>query len=359
MSAIVGFDFGNYGKKLLFSQRGNRYYGLSYVVALSSSDWKGILARNNDAIPEGYIVLGNKPYAVGDTAKRHAPHQPQGADRYVRGYYDVGFVYAVTEALKTANIPELDVITTFAPRDVEVAPRLQKDLILARFQGKSRFGDFDFTPTAHSVSDEPIGGFYDYVLTNEGTVNSTLNLKGLAVGILDIGGLTIDGAAVDGFKVDPSSLLSHAGFGANRAIDGMEKGLRKKFPKEFNSKPLARERLEQAIRTGFWGNGQFALDCQDIAKEQRNALLSAASDLLYEMGGVRQYDVLIGTGGGFALIYDEFIAKFANKIQVEMADDRIENLPFANAIGACKILHAKRVTSSQGVAKVNKGAKNA
>ncbi len=351
MNKIIGFDYGNAWAKLQSSD-GAWFLFPSYVAQLSAGEWQALLARNNNAIPEGYIQVGKGFYAVGHTAKAHKPYQLAGVDRYVPEVYGVAFAFSLTEAYKSNVVPAYELVTTFAPRIVSQSIASQRAVMGKALKVTTRFGEVVLKAEEHFTTDEPLGGFYNLVLTNQGERNKTVNLSGKRVLVLDGGGNTQDAAAIDGFQVDYSSLTSIANAGANFVLASMEEGLRQMY--QFNNAPLDRVRLEQAIRTGYWGNGQFAKPCQELAQEQRNILLSNMNSLIYEMGGIDGYDVAVLTGGASGLVFDDFVAMYGNRIEIELAAP-IEHLARANAWGAVKVQLAYRLREGKKAGKLVKG----
>jgi hypothetical protein len=351
MSKVIGFDYGNAWLKIQSSD-GAWFICPSYVAELQPNEWKDLLARNGGNIPEGYLQVGRGFYAVGHTAKSHKPYQLAGVDRYVPEVYGVAFAYAITEAYQSNLIPAYDLVTTFAPRIVSKSIAQQRAVMGKAIKANTRFGEVMLKADEHFTTDEPLGGFYNLVLTNTGERNKTLNLGGKKILVLDGGGNTMDAAGVDGFQVDYSSLTSIANAGANYVLAGMEAGLRSLY--DFNNAPLERVRLEQAIRTGLWGVGKFAKPCHELAQEQRNILLHNMNDLIYNMGGIAGYDVVVLTGGASGLVYDDFLAMYADQIEVELAAD-INHLARANAWGAVKIQLALRLREGRKASKLVKG----
>jgi hypothetical protein len=305
-------------------------------MQLTQSQWLDAVGRSKQP-PEGYIAIEGQYFAVGDKARRYitAKNRPQGAARYVPEYYGVGMAMAISEAFESGT-RVINLFASHAPRDIGYA-----DDIVKAVQGNWHFvthrGDYKIDIKSVETFDECLGGFNHAVLTTRGTPLKNNPYRNKTVLVLDVGGYTTDIIAVDPNGMIDDSSLDSTILGVTDVMTRFEKELRTKFRDEFKSVgDIDIHRLETAILSGKFPYGKKALACQDIAQASLNTLVNDVIDIINRMGGAANYDVILLTGGGSALIYDTLKKAFP-AIDFVLVEKERELMRFSNVMGAAKM----------------------
>lgn len=328
------FDFGNSAVKW-FTEGRHMGHFLHAIAPIPSSQWKRLVGRAKQP-PEGYIAIGDNFFAVGDKARRYTTkNKPQGAARYTEDYYGV----ALMAALGVAYEPDTRIINLYAshaPRDIDYA----QDIIKAA-RGKWQFvnhkGAYHLDIKTVETFDEPLGGYNHAVLTTRGQPLKHNPYRNKTVLVIDVGGYTCDVLAVDaGGVIDDSSITSTVA-GVGQSMEFFEKELRSMYPNEFRAVGYIDEkRLEAAVLTGKFPYGKSSLKCADIAQHAINMLVNDVVDIINRMGGAANYDVVLLTGGGSALIVNT-LRKALPAIDFVLVEKERELMRFANVLGASKM----------------------
>lgn len=330
----IYFDFGNADVKYF---DGNKTYGhFRHAIApITDSEWRKVCGRAKQP-PQGYISIDGRHFAVGDKARRYTlKEKPRGANRYVSDYYGVALMVAISEMYDTSH-RIMNVYASHAPRDIEYADDIRRS-ILGRWQFVTHKGDYNLTVKTVETFDEPLGGFNHAILTKDGKVLKDNPYRDSTVLVLDVGGYTCDVVAVDpGGLIDDSSLGSTL-TGVIEAFDFFEDEMRAKYRDLFKGVGRIDERrLESAMLSGKYQYGNTPLDCASIGKEAIQTLVNDIVDVINASGGVANYDIVLLTGGGSALVY-EALNQSVPMIDFIMAEDDRENMRYANVFGGAKL----------------------
>lgn len=328
------FDFGNALGKW-FVPRTNVYGSFIHSIArLSDNEWSTIVGRGKP--PEGLVKVNGIPYAIGSAARRHTTQErPKGAARYRDTYYGVAMAYTLSEALQQ-NDGRVSLFASHAPIDITYA----RNLSLAA-QGiwdvESRFGHLSFKVNDVMTFDEPLGGYGHFTLTEKGEERRNNPLFDKTTLVLDIGGYTVDVVAVDpGGEIDLMSAHSTR-TGIINLTQGFESELRSNNATLFqDSGDLDIRRIENAILTGSYKFGKIEIDCRHEAMAAINGLVYDVAQVINAAGGVANYDVMLVTGGGSALIYDA-LAESMPRIDFVMAERNRDLMKYANVFGGGKL----------------------
>lgn len=330
----VVFDFGNAEGKWFVPAR-DEYGSFTHAIArLSDTEWNNVIGRGKP--PEGYVKVNGIPYAIGKAARRHIiADRPKGAARYKETYYGVGLAYTLAEAIKK-NDANVRLFASHAPIDINYAKNLVQ-VSKQRWQVECRYGSLAFEVRNVGTFDEPLGGYSHYVFTREGRERKSNPLADATTLVIDVGGYTVDVVAVDpGGEID---LLS-AGSTRTGVIDmtkGFEAEMRANNATMFQeSGDLDLRRIEDAILTGEYKFGKVRIPCKREAEGAINGLVYDVSQVINSAGGAANYDVMLVTGGGAALIYEALVA--ANpRIDFIMAEKNRDLMKYANVFGGAKI----------------------
>jgi len=341
----LNFDFGNADCKW--------YNGIDYgyfrhaIAPLTDSQWSRV-SGHASALPEGYIKVNGLAYAVGDAARRYQIKQrPTGARRYEETYYGVGLAMAMSQALDSKS-GKVQLRATHAPQDFDYTRDLE---LSARgvWQIQSHRGEQIFNVTEVKTLDEPLGGFYHYVLNKDGRFTKSAGIEEQTVLVLDVGGHTVDVVAVDeNYTIDVTSIASTR-IGVLKLKEQFESELRYNNRGRFKSTgDIDPRRLETALMTGEFQFGKLNIDCSNEAREAKQMLVNDVVEIIQSAGGAAGYSAVLLTGGGAALIYD-MLCEAIPYLDFIMAEKDRNRMRFANVFGAAKIFTLQEL--SRGKAK--------
>lgn len=328
-------DFGNsWGKWYSpgLNLRGNFRHA---IARLSEGDWRNYAGRVGTP-PNGYIRVNDTPYAIGDAARRHTiQERPRGASRYDESYYGVGLAYALACAFQRSTRP-ITLYASHAPIDIAYADDLK---MAARGVWQvEAFGERMVFDVRHvHTFDEPIGGFNHFVLTWDGTVMKRNPIKDEIVLICDIGGHTVDVGAIDpGGNIDIASFKSTR-TGVLQVIESFVEEVRANNRLMFkNTGDLDPRKVDEAIRTGFYKGGRHKLDCTNESLAATQTLINDVIQIIDSMGGVMNYDHILLTGGGSALLFDRLQTELP-QIEFLLVEQNLEEIQYANVYGGAKL----------------------
>jgi hypothetical protein len=328
------FDFGNARGKWFNPKTGSFDSFRHAMAVLSDEQWKQVVGRGKP--PAGYIKVNGQAYVIGDAARRHTIKQrPTGATRYQSTYYGVFLAYALSLACNPTKRP-LTLFVSHAPRDIDYADHL-KAAARNVWTIETENGPAEYRIGTVMTFDEPIGGYMHYALTEKGTLKKKSLIADATVLTIDVGGYTVDAAAVDpGGLIDPASLDSTV-TGVINMTDKFEKALRSKNSLRFrDAGPLDIRRVENALLTGHYKFGKVDIDCKQEASAALNELTDDVVQMINAHGGIANYDYVLLTGGGAALLVNN-LQNALPQAEFLLAEDNMDRMMFANVFGGAKI----------------------
>lgn len=327
-------DFGNARIKF-FEPRKRFYDDCRHAIALlDESDWRRVVGRGKP--PKGMLKVNGQAVAIGDAARRYViADRPKGASRYRKEYYGIGLGYALSEAFQK-DMGNVELIASHAPLDIDYAKNLRA-AALGIWQIESRFGSLTFNIREVKTFDEPLGGYSHYVFTETGDERKKNPLRESTTLVVDIGGHTVDVAAVDpGGEIDLVSLNSKR-VGVIGMTSDFENYLRSNNPTLFqNTGDLDIKRVESAILTGIYKFGNTTIDCSAEALAVKNALVNDVIQVMDGAGGAGNYDFVLLTGGGSALVFNELKLNYP-RIEFLLAEPERDLMKYANVFGGAKL----------------------
>jgi hypothetical protein len=329
----IEFDFGNARAKW-FKPIDSTYGDFEHAIAvLSDNEWANIVGRGLP--PKGLIRLDGIPYAVGEAARRHIiQDRPKGAARYRDTYYTVALAHALSEAIRRSE--RVALYASHAPRDITYAAHLVQ-CVKRVIAVECHYGMLEFDVRKVSTFDEPLGGFANYVFNKDGTDRRKNPLADKTTLVVDVGGYTADVVAVDpGGEIDLMSLKSTL-TGALKVIDEFTSDLRSNNREEFqDAGDLDIRRIEAAIISGHYQFGKLSIPCKKEANAAIMMLVNDVIQVINSAGGAANFDVILLTGGGSALIYDSLCAAMP-RIDFLLSEPNRELMKYANVFGGAKI----------------------
>jgi hypothetical protein len=329
------FDAGNAWWKW-FNPRTNQYGDCRHaLVELSETDWQTVVGRSR-VLPQGFARVNGTPYAYGDAARRYIiPQRPRGAARYHRGYYGVAAAIALSEVLER-DARSVVLWASHAPIDSQYARYIVES---AKGKWRVQLGDLerDFNVKEVMTFDEPIGGYSHYVFTEKGEERKRNPLANITTLVIDVGGYTADVVAVDpGGSIDLMSPKSTR-TGVIQLIEQFEQALRANNSTRFRTTgDIDIRRIESAILTGKFRFGKQIIECQAEATASLNTLVNDIVQVITAAGGEANFDAMLLTGGGSAMIHDTLIQALPT-VEFLLAEPKRELMKFANVFGGAKL----------------------
>lgn len=336
----IVFDFGNARWKW-FNPRTNQYGDCRHaLVPISGSDWQKVLGRSKTP-PEGFAMVNGTAYAYGDAARRYLIAQrPRGAARYHAQYYGVGAAIALSEVLER-GARAVTLWASHAPADIQYTRQLEQ-AARGKWTVECGQGAREFTIKDVQTFDEPLGGYAHYVFTEKGIERKKNPLANQTTLVIDVGGYTTDVIAIDpGGAIDLMSAHSTR-TGVIHLLEQFENELRANNATRFqNTGDIDVRRIENALMTGVFQFGKLQVDCSTEARAALNTLINDVIQVIRAAGGETNFDVMLLTGGGCALLYDA-LAQALPHVEFILAEPNRDLMKYANVFGGAKLAHMLR-----------------
>lgn len=331
----VIFDFGNARGKWFvpYSMASGDF--MHAIATLSENEWESVVGRGRP--PSGFVRVNDVPYVVGDMARRYLiKDRRRGAARYRKDYYGVAMSYALSEMFKR-NSGNIYLMASYPPGDIPHVPQLV-DVVTGDWRVEGRNGKQTFCVNAVRTFDEPLGGYSHFAFNKDGTESRRNPYKNSTVLVLDVGGHTVDVAAIDpGGEIDPRSLDSTR-TGVINMLARFENELRSNNRDMFvETGDLDPKRVESALMTGAYKFGRVEIPCEEEAEASIWELVNDVVRIVNGAGGVANFDVILVTGGGAALIYN-YLQLALPHIELIMVEPDRDKMMYANVFGGAKIL---------------------
>lgn len=330
----IFLDFGNADVKYFDGMKAYSHYRHA-IAPITESEWRTIVGRSKMP-PVGYIAIEGKYFAIGDKAVRYVlKEKPRGADRYTPDYYGVAMAYAISE-LYPSDTRLINLFASHAPRDAAYVDDIRQ-AALGYWHFTTHNGTYKVHVKTVECFDEPAGGFNHAVLTKDGRALKNNPYRDSTVLVLDVGGYTCDVIAVDPQGMIDDNSYDSTLTGVISAYDFFERELRSAHKAEFKGVgELAPRRLETAMLTGKFPYGNSQIDCADLGKQAINSLVNNISEVIKASGGVANFDVVLLTGGGSALVHEALKAHIRTIDFILVEPDR-ELMRYANVFGGAKL----------------------
>lgn len=289
------------------------------------------------SVDKDYFVVNGTPYVIGEKAERKNRFERKyGESRYNRDYYGVMAAIAMTRIFQRST-DDIFWVGSHPPKDVSYAYDL-----LGAVEGEWEVHwngcTYQFNVVDGFTIDEPMAGWANRTLRKDGKDFAQNGIKDGITLVLDIGGYTTDGIVIDvGGAIDYTTALS-VEIGVLDAVQDFKEDWKSRNPDMMKGVKLTNDSVyHDAIRTGTMnlrGRGRYG--CRDLADETAMALTNKIVSFYEERyGGGANYDYLVFTGGGGALLQD-YLKKHIRHNDIRFADDDVKTLHMANARGGLK-----------------------
>lgn len=327
-------DFGNADIKW-YDGNGNYGYFRHALAELNEKKMDRLMGRST-LPPEGLLIVNGKGAAIGDAARRHTiKERPMGAARYTKEYFGFFLAHALTQCFKKGS-NNIALYASYAPQDVDYATDIV-EACLGEWNIISAQGKVKHKIKRVETFDEPFGGFNHFILTQSGRERKDNPVAELTCLIVDVGGHTVDVMAVDaGGDIDLSTLDSTR-TGVIQLKKQFESDIRMKHKAKFRKAGnLDDKRVESALLNGQYPYGKTKLDVSSEAIENVAALANDVLEIIDFNGGAANYDIVLLTGGGAALIFEP-LKNSLPEMEFQLVEDNRDNMRYANVFGASKL----------------------
>jgi len=338
---LLVLDFGNGDVK--FMAHNQCGYFRHAIAPISESQWKAAIGRNGTPPKEHIAIKGSDGawyyYAIGDAARRHIiKTRPQGASRYTGDYYGVGLCYAMGESFAPTT-RKVQLFASHAPRDIEYAEDLKASATWL-WEFATWQGTFKIRVDETHTFDEPFGGFCHAVMTKAGGILKGSPYLEKQMLVVDAGSYTVDTIAIDRRMTPDLSSFASTVAGVSNVFESFERELRSMYKVEFKGVgAIDPQRLEAAILSGVYAYGNRSLDCAEIADASLNGLVNDVLGIIQAQGGAANYDTILLTGGGSALIADK-LRQGLPSITFDFVEPERNLQRFGNVKGGAKLYAA-------------------
>lgn len=335
MVADFVLDFGNARLKWFDPRQNAQGDNRHAIVQLTEGLWSAAIGRGKPH--DGFVRVNGIPYVIGEAARRYIiPERPKGASRYRDTYYGVGMCYALAETFKR-SMRSIHLMASHPPADIAYAPALIA-AAKGRWHVESMHGETEFIVSEVTTFDEPLGGYSHYVFTEQGVEKKRNPLQALTTLVIDAGGYTVDVAAVDpNGEIDTISLKSTR-TGVLDVFSQFENELRRNNATMFqDTGDIDAKKIESSLLSGQFRFGKVMIDCSREADGALNSFVNDVVQVINAAGGVANYEVMLLTGGGAALIYER-LADALPRAEFVLAEPQRVYMKYANVYGGAKIL---------------------
>jgi len=303
---------------------------------LSTAQFQDILQRTERGrAGKEVMVINGKPYIFGAAAHSYGvPRQKKGADRYQSDYY--GIMAAASMVMAGAAGGNVIFIGSHPPRDVGYRNELMESV----------YGDWvvicdgdqiDLHVKWVNAFDEGIGGWaYRFIRPDGGGLYDVAAKDRLLV--LDIGGGTFSLLGIRNGRAD-YGVQESVDTGVNDVIRALERLVRDRYKDRLRSTTsIETSRWHSALRDQRLTGGGYQLDCAAEVEQATLPLMKQIYDAVqYRAGGVFNWDHILLTGGGTALLADRVVDLLGHG-SFFMASSTMGDIEFANVRGL-QVLH--------------------
>lgn len=336
---IVGLDAGNSGTKAK-SESGEVSFP-SVFKEITKNDYEKAQLRGGSEATTDYFHIGDAYFVIGDTAMKQGVEMRQhGRSRYEREFYSVPLGVALFR-LYERNARQVYLFASHAPQDVDYREQIQRaseGIHEVECAGVKHI----FNVKTTRCFDEPYGGLYNVLLTQEGTRYARTDLRRGRILVIDVGGYTLDTVIMEDGQIDYMSETTMA----DRGILNIERQLKRLIDNAFRDKfarsnPPTPARIRESIHTGILRAGGYGeLDVIELVREAAAPVLNDITAAFLDNGGVGRLEWVLLTGGGCGLM-EPVIRERLGHPNVILADDS-KSIHMANVRGGMKMAKAMK-----------------
>ncbi len=331
---VIAFDGGHELEKFKTSKSEGCFRHAMHEI--SEADFEYAKLRAGGKPFRDFAKINGKYYVIGESAEDFAPVTKKvGAARYRRDYIGILFASALARAYPMGG--EVEVVASHPSRDITWRDNLM-DALLGTWEVECEGTSRAYDVIRASAYDEPQGGLMNNILTEDGTEYQNLDIAAGKTLIFDTGGGTCGMIAANpGGWVNPAFKPDTIQMGIMNVLQDFETSLRDTYPDEFqDATVIDPERLRGALATGVFVGGGEDLPCHAQATAAKNRLLGQIQQRYQQRaGGPRNWDAILLTGGGTALLYKDLVKLFNHKC-IQLAGD-LHDIHMANVRGLRKL----------------------
>lgn len=304
-----------------------------YFVQLTAGDYKKAKSREGISTDDLFIVNGGF-YMIGQKAARFGEfHRQFGEKRYNEQYYGVLAAIAMARGFGTST-KNIFYIGSHPPKDLDYADDLMASVV-KDWTVEWRDDCIELEVVDASTVDEPLCGWANVVFRADGKGYLNKNVNNGVTLVIDVGGNTTDGIVIDPKGDIDASTADSVKVGVLDSVQKFKADFRTQYRAELKGIDLDDAMAHQAIRTGVFDlRGLGKKDCEVLANEIKSELVSNIVNFYDGYGGAANYNTLILTGGGSALLEKELRQRIHHN-NIVLAD-KSESLHMANVRGCLK-----------------------
>jgi hypothetical protein len=306
------------------------------IAAISEGQYLDtIQSYGPNQIPLDYMVINGQAYVVGESAERFGiAARRTGAERYRPDYYGVGAMSVLTRLYHHGSF-EVELFCSHPPQHVGYTDSLRQS-VLGRWDVTAGGRDYHINVVYCDTFDEPTGGLMNVLLNEQGNRYQNGSILRAKVLVIDIGAGTTDFIVVTAGDIDYGTAQTHA-LGIHNVVEYFERAFRSRYKNQVKGTlTLDPAKVRAAIIDGVFYGGGLELDCAIEAEQARNILVNRIGNILQSVyGGGFNYDAILLTGGGSALLYNHLLQVIDNQNIIPAED--LETLHFANVRGGIKL----------------------
>ncbi len=324
--------------------KGKRSTGAEHVmphaiVEISNAQYADALARYKKNLPKDIFKVNGKAFATGASAEAYGMIQRfKGAERYKPQYFGVSAM-AMILGLYEGNKLNIEIFASHPPQHVQYADDLIDSLFgVHNGEWQLEHGERSVSVSVDYVNtfDEATGGIMNVMLNEDGAHYQRPELKKGKIITIDLGGGTTDFTETLDGEINYLTPWSEP-IGIGNVIDDFTSAFRQRYKAETRGlMSLDAAKVRTALISGEYSGGGSILDCKEEANQARNKLLNRVLQVFQNRyGGAFNYDGIILTGGGSALMADALFDNLQHD-RIILADDH-DSLHLANVRGGLKL----------------------
>lgn len=344
-------DVGNTDVKAMLAYRfGEEIVFPQYVRRPSANEYKSLAEEYAHQSMQGTAVfkMAGQGYVVGEhAAMAGSSDNAFGADKYRVEQIGACVVTALL-LLYGQSHEDVSVVITYPvgttieqKKMLQMAIKRRFEIVLADNKTKVVFDVQHLEAMA-----EPVAAFYSFVLSTDGMEYKrgayTMLQPGMTFAVIDIGG---------GISSIEPGMVAHNGrveivsngakpveVGIQKVMDTLSHELRSTFPKLKRSTSLSTRTLRNAIRTRTLSVfGGDPVDCTSSVENALGVLLNPLyRSIADKFNYLSDYDMVVVTGGGGGITYDDIRTRISDHENVHPADTDVDRMRFGTVRGIAK-----------------------
>jgi hypothetical protein len=304
---------------------------------------------------EFYCVVGQHAETNGADARR------AGGPKYDSDYYPALAIAMLLHLLPKGH-EDIQIVAAFPPGDIHFTSTLRASLGGRHDVTLADGRKISYAVRAVSVFDEPVGGMWNFMLSNDG-IHYNANVPSGAGLCIDIGGRISSIVPFDSTGWVDYQRAKSVDMGIQDVMMRVSKSLlattanRKFFRQHRGDLPFDGQ-MRDCLRTGLYEVGGYEIDALTAVADATSVLRNEIKQVYEYLGGARPYKYILVSGGGGGLMFTQLVEHVLNfnPTRVYPAHTDMDQMHIANLLGGDKALAAADV-ADKPVKPAKKGAR--